>query len=146
MRPLYHQCHQELLRHERNVIKISTKSILLEVPHAAISSFAPFLGSSKHCRHNTNIHAKITVPRINVYNIRKTLAKNTSTKEGVSPLKHMGSLTRFVRSNTSHTSDNPLWRDKLQFVSPKNRQKLLPAKNTSHSLDKKPQMFVSNFG
>ena len=56
-----------------NVITSSTKSVLLEVLHAAISYFAPYLARSKHSRHNTNIIVEITGPDINVYDTRKTL-------------------------------------------------------------------------
>ena len=55
-----------------NVITISTKSILLEVLHAAISYFTPILARRKCSGYYTNIIVKITGPDININNTRET--------------------------------------------------------------------------
>ena len=103
-----------------NAIIISTKTIFLEVLRATIRYFAPYLARSKRCGHNTKISVKIAVPHINVHNIRKIIwpadqEHCDTTRMGVSSLKHVFCLTRLFKPNTSHTSDNPLRRDKLQL-------------------------------
>ena len=114
-----------------NVITISTKSILLEVLHVGISYFTPNLARSKRSGYYTNMIVKITGPDININNTREafwSIGQEHVYKSGVSPLKHVGTLIRLVRLNTSHTSDSPLRWYKLQFMSPKNRQILLSVK------------------
>ena len=55
-----------------NVITISTKSVPLEVLHAAISYFTPNLERSERSGYYTNAIVKVVGPAININNTRET--------------------------------------------------------------------------
>ena len=54
------------------IINICTKYLLLEVFHATVHNFAPYLARSKNSRGNANVIMKITDTNIGVKNTSET--------------------------------------------------------------------------
>ena len=139
------RCRQKYLRHERECYHNQHEKHPLGSSSCCDKLFTPNLARSKRSGYYTNIIVKITGPDININNTRETF--RSIRGGGVSPLKRVGSLIILVRPNTSHTSDSPLRWYKLQFKSPKNRQRLLSVKKSfPHSRQKITEDFFSNSG